>query len=253
MKKKLLSCLVFFLSGIMLQAQQQGSIRLRAIDPSTSNLYFMELHTNNDKITGTYVEQENPDIVYAINAAVQDNKIRGRLTDNTGILSFRFTLTYVRDVDKQEGLQLTLDNPVYASLMPQLIFKAYTNEAPASQPSAAPGKATADFDRRIVGKWVNVERYSSGDFWSTTRQTMVIDNNGMLHAYEPETSVNTGDSYVNSSPGKLLASNRIFTRNNQIYSLDNATGKQVLVANYTIDGNTLLTVTVDGERQLWQK
>ena len=252
MKKKVISCLLFVLSGILLYAQQSPTnLKLKAIDPNTSNEYYLFLSIIPGKITGTYSEQQNPGAVYTINAAAIDNKIKGRMTDNSGILSFRFTCTPVKEGD-EDGLSFTLDNPLYASMLPRLIFKLNTEDVAGKEGAGDTGSSNG-FDRGLIGKWTSTDYYGSGDFSSTTRETMVINANGTVTIYESQVSANTGDSYINSSPGKVIGTVKIITANNQIFEVEAQTNRRALFGNYTLRGNSLLITGSDGKKKLWKK
>lgn len=185
MKKKILYCLVFLLPGLLLQAQQnQGIFKFKAIDPDNGNAYFLVLYPRNGTITGTYSEQQNPDATYSIKATLVDNKIKGRMTDKSGIFSFKITCTFATKAG-EDGLYLTLDNPLYVLLVPRLFFKAYADSDRGDRLPGAVGTANG-FDKELIGKWTSTTFYSSGEFRSTARQTMIINSNATLTLYESE-------------------------------------------------------------------
>lgn len=173
------------------------------------------------------------------------------MTDNTGILSFRFTCTPVKD-GNEDGLYFTLDNPLYASMVPKLIFKLNTEDALSGQGGGDTGSSTG-FDRGLIGRWTSTDYYGSGEFSSTTRQTMVINANAIVTVYESQVSANTGDSYINSSPGKVIGTVKIITANNQIFEVDAQTNRRALFGNYTLRENSLLITGADGKKKLWKK
>lgn len=242
----LLPCLLLFAHS---NAQQSNKIRLQAPNPNTSGTIFLEFIYNNGIITGTYSEDDNPNAVYSIKAAVVDKKIKGRMTDASGLLNFTFTCQAITE----GGMYFSLDDPLLSAVMPDLVFKEIPGSS-AQEPSSLSGAGNSPgFDTRVIGRWTTTSRTSSGDFWSTTSVTMVITAQQEVMMYDKVVSANTGDSYVKSAPGKLLGTVRLITRNGNLYTINPQTKQEVFIARYTIQGNSMLTVAEDGEKQLWNR
>ena len=241
-----LPCLLLFTHSY---AQQSSKIRLQAVNPNTGGTIFLEFIYNNGIITGTYSEDDNANAVYSINAAVVDKKIKGKMTDASGLLSFKFTCQAITE----GGMYFSLDDPLLSALMPDLVFKEIPGSSGQEPPSLSGEGNSTKFDRRVIGHWINTSRTSSGDFWSTTSETMVITAQQEVLVYDKVVSANTGDSYVNSAPGKLLGKFRLITRNGNLYTINPQTKQEVFIAKYTIQGSSMLTVAEDGEKQLWNK
>lgn len=230
-------------------AQQSGKIRLQTPNPNTNGTIFLEFIYNNGIITGTYSEDDNPNAVYRIQAAVVDKKIKGKMTDASGLLSFKFTCQAITE----GGMYFSLDDPLLRSLMPDLVFKEVPGSSKQDPSSLSGNGNSSEFDRRVIGRWTTTSRTSSGDFWSTISETMVITAQQEIMVYDKVVSANTGDSYVKSAPGKLIGTLRLITRNGNLYTINPQTKQEVLIARYTIQGNSMLTVAVDGEKQLWNR
>ena len=230
-------------------AQQSSKIRLQAPNPKTSGTIFLEFIYNNGVITGTYSEDDNPNAVYSIKAAVVDKKIKGTMTDASGFLSFKFTCQAITE----GGMYFSLDDPLLSALMPDLVFKEISGSSEQEPSSLSGAGNNPGFDRRVIGRWTYTSRTSSGDFWSTTSEAMVITAQQELMIYDKVVSANTGDSYIKSAPGKLLGTFRLITRNGNLYTIHPQTKQEIFIARYTIKGNSMLTVAGDGEKQLWNK
>lgn len=249
MKLLHLSWLPCLLLVVHSYAQQTSKIRLQAANPNTSGTIFLEFIYNNGVITGTYSEDDNPNAVYSIKAAVVDKKVKGKMTDASGLLSFKFTCQAITE----GGMYFSLDDPLLRAVMPDLVFKEIPGSS-TQEPSSLSGAGNSPgFDNRIIGRWTSTSRTSSGDFWSTTSETMVITAQQELMIYDKVVSANTGDSYAKSAPGKLIVTSRLITRNGNLYVINPQTKQEIFVAKYTIKGQSLLTISPDGEKQLWNK
>lgn len=241
-----LPCLLLFAHSY---AQQSNKIRLQAPNPNTSGTIFLEFIYNNGIITGTYSEDDNPNAVYSIKAAVVDKKIKGKMTDASGLLSFAFTCQGITE----GGMYFSLDDPLLSAVMPDLVFKEIPGSS-AQEPSSLSGAGNSPgFDRRVIGRWMFTSRTSSGDFWSTTSEIMVITSQQELAIYDKVVSVNTADSYAKSSPGKLIGTYRLITRNGNLYAIHPQTKQEIFIAKYTIQGESMLTISPDGEKKLWNR
>jgi hypothetical protein len=230
-------------------AQQTSKIRLQASNPKTSGTIFLEFIYNNRVITGTYSEDDNPNAVYSIKAAVVDKKIKGKMTDASGFLSFKFTCQAITE----GGMYFSLDDPLLSAVMPDLVFKEIPGSS-GQEPSSLSGAGNSSkFDRRVIGRWTSTSRTSSGDFWSITSETMVITAQQELMVYDKVVSANTGDSYVKSAPGKLLVTLRLITRNGNLYVINPQTKQEAFIARYAIRGNSMLIISESGETQLWNR
>jgi len=241
-----LSCLLLFAHSY---AQQSSKIRLQAVNPKTNGTIFLEFIYNNGIITGTYSEDDNANAVYSIKAAVIDKKIKGKMTDVSGLLSFKFTCQAITE----GGMYFSLDDPLLSALMPDLVFKEIPGSSGQEPSSVADAGNSPAFDRRVIGRWITTSRTSSGDFWSTTSETMVITAQQEVMVYDKVVAANTGDSYVKSAPGKLLRTFRLITRNGSLYTVHPQTKQELFIAKYTIQRNSMLTVAGDGEKQLWNR
>ena len=82
---------------------------------------------------------------------------------------------------------------------------------------------------------------------------MIISAEESVTIYDKVVSANTDDSYAKSSPGKLIGTAKLITRNGSLYSVHPETKQEVFIAKYTIEGNKMLTIAADGEKQLWYK
>jgi hypothetical protein len=110
------------------------------------------------------------------------------------------------------------------------------------------------FDTRLIGRWTNTETYNSGDFWYVITQTIVITANEEMNIYEPTSYASTSTSSISSSSqGKLLYTLQVITRGNKIFAIHSETREEVYIAKYEIDGNSMLTVSAEGVKELWTK
>ena len=239
----LLCMLTFFNAGAQ---QNSGKIKFQSIQPLTKAQVFLELIFNDGKITGTYSEAENPGATYDIEAAVIDKKIKGTMIDPNGLLNIKFTCQGITE----GGLYFLLDDPLLNALIPDMVFTPIQFSTATDQ---QPPAGNSGFDKRVIGKWVHTSRYSSGDFWSTSSETMIISAAESVTIYDKVVSANTDDSYAKSSPGKLIGTAKLITRNGSLYSVHPETKQEVFIAKYTIEGNKMLTIAADGEKQLWYK
>jgi hypothetical protein len=208
-------------------------------------LIQLELNNKNNQITGRYSETENSEADYNIVGTVEGKIIKGKMisVSNTALF-FKITCQAT-----EEGIHFSLDNPLWASIIPAIDFKKSIPNNTVNDNSRSSG-----FDTRLTGKWVSTEyEPSSGDFRGVYSQTMIIRNNAEATFYESTFSGNTSSGSVQSSPGKIAAQIKIITRDKKIYGIQKQSGKEIFIADYVVDATRLITIGTDLKKQFWTR
>jgi len=217
---------------------------------SNNSAVRVSFNQQGQQVTGKYIEPENAEAEYNITGTVTQNVLKGKLINvSNPILQFKFTC-----IAENNTLRLSLDNSFWAALMPPVSLKRIENEpAGPTAGSSTDGKAPEGFDTRLIGKWVYTEYPTTGELRGIYAETMVISSSGQVTYYEPTFQANTADAQATSSPGKLVGTLQLKTRDKKLYAVHPQTSQEVFIADYIVDATRLMTTDPSKKRQLWHK